>query len=100
MENNTVNVKEMRAKVADMVKPLWEANHRKPRPIMDRAQALKMLTSNFEREGELNKEILHTYGEVTPEQIAECKEWWISIPRLRRGIEYMAILTLVKKQEW
>ena len=95
-----INVNEMRQKVANMVYPLWKANKDNPHPIMDRGQALAMLTSNFKVEGELGKEAYYYYGAVTPEQIAEAKSWWIGLSVGERATEYAAILNIVNEMEW
>ena len=100
INNAVIDVKEMRQKVANMVYPLWKANKDNPHPIMDRGQALAMLTSNFKVEGELGKEAYYYYGAVTPEQIAECKSWWIALSMDQRTVEYTAILKIVNEMVW
>ena len=90
-------VKTERMIIADMVRPIWEAN----RPeAADRSIALSMLRSNLEHEEREDKIMKYNCGSLTPDQLAKGKELWCKTPKYMRGIEYAAILKIVEKQIW
>lgn len=93
-------VKNDRIFIAEMVRPIYEANNGRPEKIMDRSQALSMLRSNLEHEEREDKIMKYDCGSLTPDQLAKAKELWCGTPKYMRGIEYAAILKIVEKQNW
>lgn len=89
--------KENRMTIAEMVRPVWEANQ----PMAsDRSIALSMLISNLEHEERENKTMLYSCGTLTPDQIAKAKEIWRDVPKVYRGIERMEILEIAEDLKW
>lgn len=84
-----------RYNIALHVKAIWEAN----RPeAMDRGVALAMLISNLEHETRLDKRMLYSNGTLTPDELAQMKEYWKTIDN--KGTEYQKILEIVNMLEW
>ena len=89
--------KENRMTIAEMVRPIWEANQ----PMAgDRSIALSMLISNLEHEERENKTMLYSCGTLTPDQIAKAKEIWRDVPKDYRGYERHKILEIAEDLKW
>lgn len=89
--------KENRMTIAEMVRPVWEANQ----PTAgDRSIALSMLISNLEHEERENKTMLYSCGTLTPDQIAKAKEIWRDVPKDYRGYERHKILEITEDLKW
>lgn len=89
--------KENRMTIAEMVRPVWEANQ----PMAgDRSIALSMLISNLEHEERENKTMLYSCGTLTPDQLAKAKEIWRDVPKDYRGYERHKILEIAEDLKW
>ena len=89
--------KENRMTIAEMVRPVWEANQ----PMAsDRSIALSMLISNLEHEERENKTMLYSCGTLTPDQIAKAKEIWREVSKDYRGYERHKILEIAEDLKW
>ena len=89
--------KENRMTIAEMVRPVWEANQSM---ASDRSIALSMLISNLEHEERENKTMLYSCGKLTPDQIAKAKEIWREVPKDYRGYERHKILEIAEDLKW
>ena len=89
--------KENRMTIAEMVRPVCEANQP---TASDRSIALSMLISNLEHEERENKTMLYSCGTLTPDQIAKAKEIWKEVPKDYRGYERHKILEIAEDLKW
>lgn len=88
---------EMTNKLAQAVRPIYEANKGEG---MDRASYVSMLVSNLAYKERADKRMIYDCGNLTADELAAMIDYYEQLNEGERGQEYMAVCELVNAQDW